>query len=122
VFTSLLGLVIISHLSPRGLGCFTFPQFKVKKGDKNEEALHDAARLSSGRDLVEEFVAYGVWSLAQRWNLGEIRPRPMPSLGDQMVRSLAFAIDLRGRDAAAFVREAIKIIGKYVLKTEMLRS
>jgi hypothetical protein len=25
VFTSLLGLVIVSHLSPRGLGCFTAP-------------------------------------------------------------------------------------------------
>jgi hypothetical protein len=50
----------------------------------------------------------------------------MPSLGDQMVRSLAFAIDLRGRDVVAFVREveseAIKIVGKYVPKTEMLRS
>jgi hypothetical protein len=43
-----------------------------------------------------------------------------------MVQSPAFAIDLRGRDAVAFVRkvesEAIKIVGKYVMKTEMLRS
>jgi hypothetical protein len=37
-----------------------FPQFKVKKGDQNEEALRDTARLSSDRDLVEEFVACGV--------------------------------------------------------------
>jgi hypothetical protein len=50
----------------------------------------------------------------------------MSSLGDQMVRRPAFAIDLRGRDAAAFVREVesevVKIVGKYVLRTEMLRS
>lgn len=41
-----------------------FPQYKVKKGDGGEEALRHAARLSSGRDLVEEFVACGVWPLA----------------------------------------------------------
>jgi hypothetical protein len=43
-----------------------------------------------------------------------------------MVRSLAFAVDLCGRDAAAFVREveaeAMKIVGKYVPKMEVLRS
>jgi hypothetical protein len=103
-----------------------FPQFKVKKGDKNEEALWCAVRLSSGRDLVEEFVAYGVWSLAHGWGLGEVKLRPMPFLGDQMVQSPAFAIDLRGRDAAAFVREVesktVKIVGKYVPKTEMIKS
>jgi hypothetical protein len=64
--------------------------------------------------------------LAHGWNLGEVRPRLMPSLGDQMVWSPAFAIDLRGRDATSFVweveSEAIKIVGKYVPKTEMLRS
>jgi hypothetical protein len=37
-----------------------FPQFKVKKGDKSEEALRYVACLSSGRDLVEESVAYDV--------------------------------------------------------------
>jgi hypothetical protein len=50
----------------------------------------------------------------------------MLTLGDQMVQSSIFAIDWWGRDAVAFVREveseAIKIVGKYVLKTEMLRS
>jgi hypothetical protein len=50
----------------------------------------------------------------------------MSFLGDEMVRSPAFAVDLRGWDAATFVRkvesEAIKIVGKYVSKTEMIRS
>jgi hypothetical protein len=50
----------------------------------------------------------------------------MPSLGDHMVRSPTFAIDLRGWDTTSFVgeveSEAIKIVGKYVTKTEMLRS
>jgi hypothetical protein len=76
--------------------------------------------------LVEEFVACGMWSLAHGWDLGDVRPRLMLTLGDLMVRSPAFAIDLGGRDATAFVREveseAIKIVGKYVPKTEMLRS
>jgi hypothetical protein len=43
-----------------------------------------------------------------------------------MVRSPAFTVDLRGRDAASFVREveaeAVKIVGKYVPKMETLRS
>jgi hypothetical protein len=50
----------------------------------------------------------------------------MPTLGGQLVRSPAFVVDLRRRDAAAFVREveakAIKIVGKYAPKTETWRS
>jgi hypothetical protein len=50
----------------------------------------------------------------------------MPSLGDQQVRSPAFALDLRGRDPAAFMRdvedEAMRIVGRYVPRTEALRS
>jgi hypothetical protein len=84
------------------------------------------ARLNSGRDLVEEFVASGVWPLAHGWVFGEIRPRRMPTLGNKMVRSPAFTVDLRGWDAVAFVREveseAIKIVGKYMPKTEMIKS
>jgi hypothetical protein len=50
----------------------------------------------------------------------------MSFLGDEKVQSPAFAVDLRGRDAATFVQKvesgAIKIVGKYVSKTEMIRS
>jgi hypothetical protein len=42
-----------------------------------------------------------------------------------MMQSPAFAIDLRGRDAATFVREvesvAVKSVGKYSVKTELIR-
>jgi hypothetical protein len=42
------------------------------------------------------------------------------------VRSPAFALDLHGRDPAAFVREAedgaARIVGRYVPRTEALRS
>jgi hypothetical protein len=103
-----------------------FPRFEVVEEDEDEGALRHAARLSSGRDLVEEFLAYGVWPLAHGWVLGEVTPRRMPTPGDQLVRSPAFVVDLRGRNPAAFVREvetdAAKIVGKYVLKTETLRS
>jgi hypothetical protein len=75
---------------------------------------------------VEEFIAYGVWPLAHGWALGEVTPRRMPTLGGQMVQSPVFAMDLHDRDAAAFVREveaeAVKIVGKYVLKMKTLRS
>jgi hypothetical protein len=58
--------------------------------------------------------------------LGEIAPHRMPTLGGQLVRSPAFAVELRERDAAAFVREveakAVKIVGKYASKAETLRS
>jgi hypothetical protein len=76
--------------------------------------------------LVEEFIACGVWPLAHGCALGNIAPRRMPTLGGQLVRSPAFAVDLRGRDATAFMHEveaeAIKIVGKYAPKTETLRS
>jgi hypothetical protein len=103
-----------------------YPQFEVGEDDENEGAFRCAARMSSGRDLVEEFVGYGVWPLAHGWALGEVCPREMPSRGGQLVRSPVFALDLRGRDPAAFVREvedgAVRIVGHYVPKTEGLQS
>jgi hypothetical protein len=107
--------------------CYSaYPQFEVAEEDENEEALRCAARMSSGRDLVEEFVGYGVWPLARGWMVGEVCPHQMPSRGGMLVRSPAFALDLHGRDPAAFVREAedgaVRIVGRYVPKTEAQRS
>jgi hypothetical protein len=103
-----------------------FPSFEVAEDDSAEGALRCAARVCSGRDLVEEFISYGVWPLAHGWALGEVCPRQMPSLGEQQVRSPAFALDLRGRDPTAFVREvedgAVRIVGHYVSRTEALWS
>jgi hypothetical protein len=103
-----------------------YTQFEVAEEDENEGALRCAARMSSGRDLVEEFVGYGVWPLACGWALGEVCPRQMPSCGGMLVRSPAFALDLHGRDPTAFVREAedeaVRIVGRYVPKTEAQRS
>jgi hypothetical protein len=109
------------------LHCYVaFSPFDVAEDDSDEGALRCAARMSSGRDLVEEFIGYGVWPLAHGWELGEVCPRQMPSLGEQLVRSPAFALDLRGRNPAAFVREvedrAVRIVGRYVSRTEALRS
>jgi hypothetical protein len=103
-----------------------YPQFEVAEEDENEEALRCAARMSSGRDLVEEFVGYGVWPLARGWAVGEVCPRQMPFCGGMLVRSPTFALDLHGRDPAAFVCEvedgAVRIVGRYVPKTEAQRS
>jgi hypothetical protein len=103
-----------------------FPPFEVAEDDRDEGALRCAARMSSGRDLVEEFIGYGVWPLAHGWAMGKVCRHQMPSLGEQQVRSLAFTFDLRGRDPAAFVREvedgAVRIVGRYVPRTEALRS
>jgi hypothetical protein len=57
-----------------------FPQFEVVEDDEDEGA-RCAACMSSGRDLVEEFIGYGVWPLAHGWVLGEVCPRQMPTLG-----------------------------------------
>jgi hypothetical protein len=103
-----------------------FPQFEVAEDDEDEGAIWCAARMSSGRDLVEEFIGYGVWPLAHGLVLGEVCPRQMPTLGQQLVRSLAFSLDLRGRDPAAFVREvedrSVRIVGRYTPRTKSLRS
>jgi hypothetical protein len=70
-----------------------FPQFEVAEDDEDEGGLRYAARLSRGRDLVEEFIGYGVWPLAHGWVLGEVCPLRMPTLGDQLVRSPALVVD-----------------------------
>jgi hypothetical protein len=76
---SLPPVVLCSH-------CYVaFPQFEVVEEDQDEVALRYATRLSSGRDLVEEFIACGLWPLAHGWALGEITPRRMPTLGDKLV-------------------------------------
>jgi hypothetical protein len=62
-----------------------YPQFEVAKEDADRGALRCAAGLSSRRDLVEEFVVYGVWPLAHGWALGEVCPRQMPSHGGMLV-------------------------------------
>jgi hypothetical protein len=103
-----------------------FPQFEVAEDDEDEGAVRCAARMSSGRDLVEEFISYGVWPLAHGWVLGKVCPRQMPTLGQQLVRSLTFSLDLCGRDPTAFVREVedrtVRIVGWYAPRTESLRS
>jgi hypothetical protein len=103
-----------------------YPPFEVEEGDEDEGALRCAAGLSSGRNLVEEFVAYGVWPLAHGWALGEVCPRQMPFHGGRVVRSPAFALNLQNRDPAAVVREAedgvVRLVGRYVPRTEGQRS
>jgi hypothetical protein len=98
----------------------------MAEDDEDEGALRCAARMSSGRDLVEEFIGYRVWPLAHGWVLGEVCPRQMPTLGGQLVQSPTFALDLRGRNPAAFVREvedrAMRIVGRYAPRTEALQS
>jgi hypothetical protein len=58
-----------------------FPLFEVAEDDEDEGALRCAARMSSGRDLVEKFIGYGVCPLVHGWVLGEVCPRQMPTLG-----------------------------------------
>jgi hypothetical protein len=53
-----------------------YPQFEVAEEDADEGALRCAAGLSSGRDLVEEFVAYGVWPLGAWLGTGRSMPSP----------------------------------------------
>lgn len=60
-------------------------------------------------------VAIGAWL-----GVDKVKPRSMPF--NWKVLSLAFTINLRGRNGATFVREtvveAVKIVGKYSAKTE----
>jgi hypothetical protein len=102
-----------------------YPHFEVAEDDEDEGALRCAAHMSSGRDLVEEFIGYGVWPLSHGWVLGEVCHREMPSLGGQRVRSPAFALDLHGRDPTTFVREAedgaARIVGRCDGTSQVIR-
>jgi hypothetical protein len=62
-----------------------YAPFEVAKDDEDEGALRYAARLSSGHNLAEEFISYGVSPLAHGWLLGEVCPWRLPTLGDQLV-------------------------------------
>jgi hypothetical protein len=44
----------------------------------DEDALRRASKASSGLDLVEQFIACGVWLLAHDWEVGEVKLRPVP--------------------------------------------
>jgi hypothetical protein len=44
-----------------------YPQFEVAEDNEDEGALQCATRMSSERDLVEEFIGYGPWHMAGRW-------------------------------------------------------
>jgi hypothetical protein len=58
VLPSLPPAILCSH-------CYVaFPHFEVAKEYQDEGGLRYAARLSSGHDLVKEFIACGVWPLA----------------------------------------------------------
>lgn len=62
-------------------------------------------------------MAIGAWL-----GVDKVKPRSMPFLKDWKVLSLAFTINLRGRNGATFVREtvveAVRIVSKYSAKTE----
>jgi hypothetical protein len=96
-----------------------FPPFEVAEDDEDEGALRCTALRCTAR-------MSRVWPLAHGWVLSEVCPRQMPTLGEQLVRTPTFALDLCGRNPAAFVREvedgAVRIVGRYVLRTEALRS
>lgn len=66
------------------------------------------------------------WKTSLLADVGEVKLRSMTFLNNQMVLSPAFAIELRRRDVAAFVREVevevVKIVGKYSTRTKMTRS
>jgi hypothetical protein len=51
-----------------------YPQVEVAEDDENERALRCAARMSSGCDLVEEFI--GLWGVAIGTWLGIGRSMP----------------------------------------------
>jgi hypothetical protein len=103
-----------------------FPPFEVAEDDEDEGALQCVVRMSSGRDLVQEFIDYAVWPLVHDWVLGKVCPHQMPTLGEQLVRSPTFSLDLHGRNPAAFMREvedeAVRIVVQYVPRMEALWS
>lgn len=56
----------------------TISQFKVRKGDVDEDVVPRASKMSSCQDLVEELIACGVWPLAHGWEVGEVKLCLMP--------------------------------------------
>lgn len=108
-----------------------FPDFEVGEKGSDESARHRARVVSSGRDLVEDYVVYQVWPWSGCWTVSEITRRRMPLKSlffhkDVVVVSPAFAVELGGREGVGFMskveEEAITIVGKYSSKTELTKS
>lgn len=70
--------------------------------------------LSSDQDLVEAFIANGIWLLSFGWTVGRIEKRPTSFKENVTVVSPTFMIELHGQDGGAFVsdveEESYKII------------
>ena len=58
-----------------------FPPSEVAENDEDEGAMRYGARMSSGRDLVEEFIGYGVWPPSTRLGTWRGGPSPDADLG-----------------------------------------
>lgn len=103
----------------------------MREGYVDEVSLKRTKIMCSGHDLVEEFVAYGVWPLSHGWILEEVVRRVL-SLKSKIIKreivvlSPAFVVSLDRRDGATFVNEveakAIKVFGKYAKKVELPKS
>lgn len=82
--------------------------------------------MSSGRDLVEEFLSCGLWPLSHGWDVGATEMWSMPFKENVLVRSPTFTIELHGRDVGAFINEVeaevVKLVGKYSMNIEMPKS
>jgi hypothetical protein len=61
------------------------PEYKVITRDPNKAAFRSATRHLSSRDVVEEFIAAGVWPLGRDWSLDDVREGTLKILKQPMI-------------------------------------
>lgn len=84
-----------------------FSCFAVEEGDRCDRAFGFAVVACSGRDLVEEYLACGIWPLSQAWTVGPVVHRHFYSF-ERQVLSPVFTVELGDCSQDIFVAETKK--------------
>lgn len=88
------------------------------RGNSNNEVYLKAVSTQSGRDLVEEFIAAGIWLLSDGWGFKKFVEKTIPLISGSLLFPV-FEVDpdyLNKPDFADFVESrALLMVGKYTL-------
>lgn len=93
---------IISLLKFEAFACY-----EVAERGREDRAFSVSAVTCSGRDLVEEYLTCGIWSLSRELSVGPVILKGLSSFLKQIL-SLAFVVDLGDRSRDIFVVETEK--------------
>lgn len=82
----------------------SFPRFAIEEGDPYDRAFKHTDIICSGWDLVNKYVAWGIFSLSRGYTMGSVTHRDF-EIFERQILSPAFAIKLGKHARDTFVAE-----------------